>query len=542
MEFSSPLTLHPPATQHYLLLLEHSIPFNISSLCTCCVLPLQSLSLCFHLVQLEPGRSNSNSFLGRTLSLDLFDLTLSTEQALLMHLLGSCSCHALALVRLHVYHPHYSSRHALLCEMQSALSPFDRGRNWGLERRNDLLKVTCEVCPEEVQPLLISREQFAWQWCDLAAKESGLECACVNDDNFTVLVRRGQWAPLSEHVYCVAVTFKMTEWEEQQIYIKFCVKLEHSLMETILMIPRLQLWATGDRQLHHNHVPPHASRLVQSIFDKTSNHSGDSAPLQSRSGTLRLLAFPKTKITLENQEISDHQWDSEKYDGASDGELIGKTVRFQGVYFEGDCGIIVVCIMFLVSYIFFNKCLHFSYYMAGYLLADLVLNARTWLLTQPQAASFPLELKWIHLVPPLQAAGGAAPKSLTFICYCSRPHTQRYMLPYTHTPRHTQAKEQNPLTSIRMLAFSQGYKWACPLRSKPVCTQPHVWHPDLYIQLPPAQLPSGDPWDPETVSPSGLWVGRAGDKPSIETGFWLLLQIFSLQTLETFDQMQSCIT
>ena len=34
--------------------------------------------------------------------------------------------------------------------------------------------------------------------------------------------------PLSKHVYCVAVAFKMTEWVEQWICIKFCVKLEHS--------------------------------------------------------------------------------------------------------------------------------------------------------------------------------------------------------------------------------------------------------------------------------------------------------------------------
>ena len=34
--------------------------------------------------------------------------------------------------------------------------------------------------------------------------------------------------PLSEHVYCVAIAFKMTEWVEQRICIRFCVKLEHS--------------------------------------------------------------------------------------------------------------------------------------------------------------------------------------------------------------------------------------------------------------------------------------------------------------------------
>ena len=44
--------------------------------------------------------------------------------------------------------------------------------------------------------------------------------------------------PLNEHVYCVAIAFKMTEWVEQWICIKFCIKLEHSSAETILMIQK----------------------------------------------------------------------------------------------------------------------------------------------------------------------------------------------------------------------------------------------------------------------------------------------------------------
>ena len=43
---------------------------------------------------------------------------------------------------------------------------------------------------------------------------------------------------LSEHVYWVAITFKITEWVEQQICIKFCIKLEHSSMKTIHMIQK----------------------------------------------------------------------------------------------------------------------------------------------------------------------------------------------------------------------------------------------------------------------------------------------------------------
>ena len=43
---------------------------------------------------------------------------------------------------------------------------------------------------------------------------------------------------LSEHVYGVAVAFKMTERVEQPICIKFCAKLEQSSAESIQMIQK----------------------------------------------------------------------------------------------------------------------------------------------------------------------------------------------------------------------------------------------------------------------------------------------------------------
>ena len=55
------------------------------------------------------------------------------------------------------------------------------------------------------------------------------------------------------------------------------------------------------------------------VFGVTSNNPGDSAPLQLRLDVLRLLAFPQTKITFENEEISDCRGDSGKYNGAADG-------------------------------------------------------------------------------------------------------------------------------------------------------------------------------------------------------------------------------
>ena len=60
-----------------------------------------------------------------------------------------------------------------------------------------------------------------------------------------------------------------------------------------------------------------------------------------------ILAFPKTKITFEREEISDHWWDSGKYDGAADGEW-ENCVRSHGAYFEGDWHVIILCTMFCV--------------------------------------------------------------------------------------------------------------------------------------------------------------------------------------------------
>ena len=70
--------------------------------------------------------------------------------------------------------------------------------------------------------------------------------------------------PLSEHVYWVAITFKMTERIELQIYIKFCIKLEYSYMETIWINQKTTAmgiwWLTTWSQQH--------ACLMQSFFAK----------------------------------------------------------------------------------------------------------------------------------------------------------------------------------------------------------------------------------------------------------------------------------
>ena len=141
----------------------------------------------------------------------------------------------------------------------------------------------------------------------------------MNIDDFTLLASGGSrchWVGMCT----VAITFKMTEWIEQWICIKFYVKPEHSSMETIRLIQKAA--AVGNRWLAASSWQwIHTSIMsYEEFFCETSNHPGDSVPLQPTFGTLWLLAFPKTKIIFEREEISDHGWDPGKYDEATDGD------------------------------------------------------------------------------------------------------------------------------------------------------------------------------------------------------------------------------
>ena len=114
----------------------------------------------------------------------------------------------------------------------------------------------------------------------------------------------------------------MTEWVEQWICTKLCVKGEHSPTETTGMIQKAA--ATGTWWLAASswqYACPFIISCVE-FFGKTSNCPGDSAPQQPRFGTLLLTVFPKTKITFEREEISGHWWDSGKYNGAADGRTV----------------------------------------------------------------------------------------------------------------------------------------------------------------------------------------------------------------------------
>ena len=164
---------------------------------------------------------------------------------------------------------------------------------------------------------------------------------------------------LSECVDYGAIPFKVTDQAEQWICIKFCVKLEHSFTETIQMIRKTAAmghWWVAALLWQHS---VHASHLMQSFLVKHQNAQVTQFPLQPRFGALWHLAFPKSKITFEREEISDCWWDS----GDGDWE---NCVRSQSAYFEGDWGVIVLCTMFLISSS--TNVSIFSYYMAEYFL------------------------------------------------------------------------------------------------------------------------------------------------------------------------------
>ena len=136
------------------------------------------------------------------------------------------------------------------------------------------------------------------------------------------------------------------------------VRFNHSSTETIRMIQKAAAMGTWWlAALSWQHAPSCITSSAE-FFGKTLNHSGDLAPYSSDLVPCQLLAFPKT------EEISDHWWDSGKYNGTADGNW-ENCVRSQGAYLEGDWGVLVLWTMFLVSS---PINVYFSYHMAGYFL------------------------------------------------------------------------------------------------------------------------------------------------------------------------------
>ena len=95
----------------------------------------------------------------------------------------------------------------------------------------------------------------------------------------------------------------MTERVEQHICNRFCIKLEHSSLETIQMIQKAQLWATGDWQLHYDNVPTYSLHLMQSFLLK---HQVTQVTQPCHSPCLAFCnfwVFPKLKSPLKGKRF-----------------------------------------------------------------------------------------------------------------------------------------------------------------------------------------------------------------------------------------------
>ena len=80
-------------------------------------------------------------------------------------------------------------------------------------------------------------------------------------------------------------------------------KREHSSAETIQMIQRLQLWASGDWQLHHNNVPAHASCLMQRFLVKRQITQVTQPPYSPDLVLCDFWLFPKLKSSLKGKRF-----------------------------------------------------------------------------------------------------------------------------------------------------------------------------------------------------------------------------------------------
>ena len=138
-------------------------------------------------------------------------------------------------------------------------------------------------------------------WCNLAAKESGLECTCVNNDNFTALVSedgRDLWVSMC------TVQLSHSKWVSRETNLhQFCVKLELSSAETIWKCQKAQVrgkwWlAASLEQCAQSYI-----MFLAEIFSETSNHPGDSASLSLDLVSCGFWLFPKLKSPLKRKRF-----------------------------------------------------------------------------------------------------------------------------------------------------------------------------------------------------------------------------------------------
>ena len=95
----------------------------------------------------------------------------------------------------------------------------------------------------------------------------------------------------------------MTEWVEQQIYIKSCIKLEHSSTEVIQIIQKAAVmgnWWLADSS---QQCARSCIRSCVECVGETSYHSGDWAPYSPDLAPCDFWLFPKLKSPLKGKRF-----------------------------------------------------------------------------------------------------------------------------------------------------------------------------------------------------------------------------------------------
>jgi len=131
------------------------------------------------------------------------------------------------------------------------------------------LPIAYDGCLESIEPFWISREPEAWPWCNLAASQRRPYCAYLKSHSSVGLVSR--------------------QWDAVDWACVLCDRRNHNGRSK--RSASLRQWT----------CPFYSSR--EGFFGKASHHPGLSATLQPIFVSLRLPAFPKTKIAVEKGDL-----------------------------------------------------------------------------------------------------------------------------------------------------------------------------------------------------------------------------------------------
>ena len=140
---------------------------------------------------------------------------------------------------------------------------------------------------------------------------------------------------------------------------KFCIKLEHSAVETIWMIQKVA--AMGNWWLAIS-SPELVSSCISScaeFFGKPPITLVAQLPYSPDLALCNFWLFPKLKSPLKGKRFQTIDEIQENMMGQLMA-IVENYVRSHCAYFEGGWGVVVLCTMSLVSCIFFNECLYFS--------------------------------------------------------------------------------------------------------------------------------------------------------------------------------------